>query len=82
MRTFDILLGTLLVLVGLAGAAVVFTRDPKRQALISSFFAATLVLLFFALQSPDVALSELVIGMVILPTMYLLTLARLERTQR
>lgn len=82
MKTFDLLLTVLLVLVGLAGTAVVFTRNPKRQALISSFFAATLVLLFFALQSPDVALSELVIGIVILPTMYLLTLARLERSQQ
>lgn len=81
MNTFDILLRTLLVLVGLAGTAVVLTRDPKRQALISTFFAATMVMLFFALQSPDVALSELVIGFVVLPTMYLLTLARLERSR-
>jgi energy-converting hydrogenase B subunit D len=77
-----VLQGTLLVLVAIGGTAVVLTRDPLRQTLVVGVFGLLLALLFFALQAPDVALSEIVIGSVVLPAMILLTLSKLSQLQR
>lgn len=67
-----------LLLVGVAGTCVVAARDPLRQAVLASFFGIALALLFFVLQAPDVALSEIVVGAVALPLMILLTLAKVR----
>jgi energy-converting hydrogenase B subunit D len=67
-----------LLLVGVAGTCVVAARDPLRQAVLASFFGIVLALLFFVLQAPDVALSEIVVGAVALPLMILLTLAKVR----
>ena len=67
-----------LLLVGAAGTGVVVARDPLRQAILASFFGIVLALLFFVLQAPDVALSEIVVGAVALPLMILLTLAKVR----
>jgi uncharacterized MnhB-related membrane protein len=67
-----------LLLVGGAGTCVVAARDPLRQAVLASFFGIVLALLFFVLQAPDVALSEIVVGAVALPLMILLTLAKVR----
>ncbi len=67
-----------LILVGLGGTAVVISRDPLRQAIVSGVFGLLLAILFFVFQAPDVALSEIVIGAVALPVMILLTLAKLR----
>jgi energy-converting hydrogenase B subunit D len=56
-----------IVLVAVAGLAVVLTRDLVRLALASSVFALLLVVFFVVLQAPDVALSELVVGAVGFP---------------
>jgi energy-converting hydrogenase B subunit D len=69
---------TILVLVGAGGTAVVATRDPLRQAMLASFFGILLAILFFVLQAPDVALSEIVVGAVALPLMILLSLAKIR----
>ena len=69
---------TILLLVGAGGTAVVATRDPLRQAMVASFFGILLALLFFVLQAPDVALSEIVVGAVALPLMILLSLAKIR----
>jgi len=68
----------LLVLVAVAGTCVALTRDPLRQAILAATFGLTLALLFFALQAPDVALSQLVVGGVALPAMVLLALAEVR----
>ena len=68
----------LLVLCGFMGTAVVFTRDPRRQAILMGINGIALSLLFLALQAPDVALSELAVGTVILPLLFLATLAALR----
>jgi energy-converting hydrogenase B subunit D len=73
---------TILMLVAAGGTAVVFTRDPLRQAMVASFFGILLAILFFALQAPDVALSEIVVGAVALPLMILLSLAKIRGGQR
>src|SRR5215211_2781462 len=52
----------LLVMVGVAGTLVALTRDPVRQAILAGSFGLILALLFFALQAPDVALSQLVVA--------------------
>ncbi len=70
---------TILVMVALAGAAVVLTRDPASQAIGLSFYGILLALMFFIFQAPDVALSQIVIGAVALPLMILLTLAKIRR---
>ena len=74
-----VLQGTLLVLVAVGGTAVVLVRDPLRQAIVASVFGLLLALLFFAFQAPDVALSQIVVGSVALPSMNILTLAKLAQ---
>lgn len=72
---------TSLVVVALAGTAVVLTRDPPRQALVASVFGFSLAILFFAFQAPDVALSQVVVGAVALPAMILLALRKIARRE-
>ncbi len=67
-----------LTMVGLGGLGVVLTRDPLRQAVVVSFFGMLLGVLFFVLQAPDVALSEIVVGAVASPLMILLALAKVR----
>lgn len=68
-----------LLLVAVAGAGVVRTRDPLQQSIAVSFYGLTLALLFFLHQAPDVALSQIVVGAVALPLMILLALAKVHR---
>lgn len=65
----------LLVLAALAGTAVVFTRVPRRQAIMMGANGLALSLLFLALQAPDVAFSELAVGTAAVPLMFLAALA-------
>jgi uncharacterized MnhB-related membrane protein len=69
---------TVLLLVGAGGTAVIAVRDPLRQAMVASLFGISLAILFFVLQAPDVALSEIVVGAVALPLMILLSLAKIR----
>lgn len=64
------------------GTAVVLTRDPMRQVIVTGFFGLLLAILFFVFQAPDVALSQIVVGGVALPVMVLLTLAKLRERAR
>lgn len=73
---------TILLLVAGAGTCVVAVRDPLRQAIVASFFGILLAILFFVLQAPDVALSEIVVGAVALPLMILLALAKIRGGER
>ncbi len=70
---------TILIFVALTGTAVVLTRDPVRQVVGLSFYGIILALLFFILQAPDVALSQITIGAVALPLMFMLSLAKVRR---
>jgi uncharacterized MnhB-related membrane protein len=73
-----VLQATILLLVAAGGTSVVATRDPLRQAMVASFFGILLAILFFVLQAPDVALSEIVVGAVAVPLMILLSLAKIR----
>jgi uncharacterized MnhB-related membrane protein len=72
----------LLVLVGAGGAAVALTRNPLHQAMVSGGFGTVLALLFLVVHAPDVALSEIVVGSFVIPTLVLVTLARAGTRRR
>ena len=74
-----VLQGVLLVLVAVGGTTVVLVRDPLRQAIGAGVFGLLLGVLFFAFQAPDVALSQIVVGSLVLPAMIVLTLAKLAQ---
>ena len=58
----------LLVLVAAGATAVVLIRVPVRQVLMLSVYGVLLAVLFLAFQAPDVTLSELTVGAVVLPS--------------
>jgi uncharacterized MnhB-related membrane protein len=70
-----------LIIVAIAGTAVVLARDPARQALVASIFGIALAILFLAFQAPDVALSQIVVGGVALPAMILVALRKVIRRE-
>ena len=70
-----------LALVALGGTAVVLTREPLKQAMVSGIFGVLLAIVFFVFQAPDVALSQIGVGTVALPLMILLALARIKQDE-
>lgn len=71
----------ILAFVAIAGAAVVFTRDNMSQVIGLSFYGLLLALMFFIFQAPDVALSQITIGAVALPLMFMLAIAKIRRDE-
>jgi|KBSSwiStaDraftv2_1062776.scaffolds.fasta_scaffold7666305_1 uncharacterized MnhB-related membrane protein len=69
-----VLLVIILTMVLLGGAVVVFTPDPRRQAVTLSIYGILLTVLFLVAQGPDVALSQLAVGTAFVPLMVLLAL--------
>lgn len=78
------IIGALLGLTALAGLLVVLSRDPRRQVYALCANGLVLALLFFALQAPDVALSEIAIGTLVTPLLFLVALgaAAMNRGRR
>lgn len=72
---------TILVLVAAGATAVVLTRNPLRQVVSLSIYGLLLAVLFMAFQAPDVTLSELTVGAVVLPLLLLLTLAKVRKQE-
>jgi energy-converting hydrogenase B subunit D len=70
---------TILLLVAIAAPGVVLTRDPRSQVVTLSFYGLLCGLMFFIFQAPDVALSQITIGAVMLPLMILLALTKMRR---
>ncbi len=75
----DLLLMLAFVLVAGAGTAVVLTRDAVAQCIVLGAYGLMLAVLFVLLQAPDVALSEVGVGGIALPTLILFTLVKLQR---
>jgi uncharacterized MnhB-related membrane protein len=73
---------TLLVLVAAGAAAVALTREPLRQVVLLSAYGLLLALLFMAFQAPDVTLSALTVGAVVLPALLLLALAKVRGREK
>lgn len=69
------LIAVVMLLVALSGLLVVVSRDPKRQVFALAANGLVLSVVFFVLQAPDVALSELAVNTVITPLLFLATLA-------
>jgi uncharacterized MnhB-related membrane protein len=65
-----------LVLAG--GVAVVFSDDPQRQAVTLSVYGLLMTLLFFLLAAPDVALSQVAVGTVLVPLMVMLAIRKIR----
>jgi uncharacterized MnhB-related membrane protein len=67
-----------LAAVAIGGGAVVLAKDPLRQVLVLGTYGLSLTVLFFVVQAPDVALSEIVVSTVGLPVMILLALRKVR----
>jgi energy-converting hydrogenase B subunit D len=78
----DTLQVTVLVLVAVAAAGVVATRDPVKQVIVLSVYGLLLAVLFLVFQAPDVTLSELSVGAVVLPIMLLLALSKIRDREK
>jgi energy-converting hydrogenase B subunit D len=68
-----------LLLVAISAPGVVLSRDPKAQVVTLSFYGLICGLMFFIFQAPDVALSQITIGAVMLPLMIMLALTKMRR---
>ena len=68
-----------LLLVAVSGTAVVLTPEPLRQTMVLGLFGIALTLLFFVLQAPDAALSEIVVTSLGLPIIILAALRKIRR---
>ena len=75
MRT---LITALLVLLAITSTGIVLTRTPRRRGLIMAVNGCVLSALFMALQAPDVAFSEIVVGTVALPLFFFTALSGLR----
>jgi energy-converting hydrogenase B subunit D len=71
-----------LIVVAIAGTAVVLTPEALRQALMLGIYGLTLTVLFFTFQAPDVALSEIVVSGVGLPLIILAALRKIHQQER
>jgi energy-converting hydrogenase B subunit D len=77
----DALQITVLILVAAGATAVVLIRERVRQVLALSLYGVLLAVLFLAFQAPDVTLSELTVGAIALPSILLLTLAKIRKRE-
>jgi energy-converting hydrogenase B subunit D len=72
---------TVLVLVAAGATAVALIRQPVRQVIALSVYGILLAVLFLVFQAPDVTLSELTVGAVVLPIILLLALAKTRKRE-
>lgn len=71
-----------LIVVVIAGTAVVITPEALRQAMVLGIYGFALTVLFFVFQAPDVALSEIVVSGVAMPMIILAALRKIRAQQR
>jgi uncharacterized MnhB-related membrane protein len=71
-----------LTLVLAGGTSVALTREPLRQVLLLGLYGGALTILFFVLQAPDVALSEIVVGPIAMPLIVLAALRKIGEQER
>lgn len=70
-----------LVVTAIGATAVVVIRRPVRQVIALSTYGIVLGVLFIAFQAPDVTLSIISVGSVILPLLLLLALAKMRKQE-
>lgn len=78
----DPLVAATLVFVVVMATAVVLTRDPAKQAIVLSAYGIILGLFFVVLQAPDVAMSQIAVGTVLVPLLVALTIHAVRRQLR
>lgn len=78
----NVLLAIGLLVVAVGGGAVALTEDPLRQTFVLAIFGLGLTFLFFVLQAPDVALSEITVGTVGLPIIVIAALRKIPEQER
>ncbi|BFL63596.1 Hypothetical protein HVIM_00905 [Roseomonas mucosa] len=78
----SLLLAMLFLLVAATGTGVALSRQPHRQVMAMAAHGLALTMLFTALQAPDVAFSQFVVGTAALPLLFLVVLANLRLRQR
>jgi energy-converting hydrogenase B subunit D len=77
----DALQVTVLILVAAGATAVVAARRLAHQVLVLSVYGVLLAVLFLVFQAPDVALSALTVGAVVLPIVLLLAVAKTRKRE-
>ncbi|UMY17361.1 DUF4040 domain-containing protein [Methylobacterium organophilum] len=77
----SLLLALLLLPAAASGTGVVLMREPRRQVFALMINGFVLTLLFLALQAPDVALSELAVGTLAVPLLFLVALSSVRTAQ-
>lgn len=82
MTSMAVLQVVILVLVAGGAVAVVRATDRTRQVLMLSGYGVLLAILFFTFQAPDVTLSELTVGAVVLPAILLLAIAKVRKREQ
>jgi uncharacterized MnhB-related membrane protein len=70
-----------LAMIAILATRTVTSRDPAAQSVAVSAYGLVLSAFFFLMQAPDVALSQLVVGAVVLPLIALLAIARIRKIQ-
>jgi energy-converting hydrogenase B subunit D len=73
-----VLQATCLLVVAAVGTLVVATRNPLRQAAVAGIFGLALAALFLSVQAPDVALSQITVGAMVVPVLVLLAMAKIR----
>lgn len=71
-----------LLAIAICAGGVALTRDPLRQSLVFGALGVSLTMFFFILRAPDVALSELAVGTVLVPLIVLIAIVKTTRAQR
>ena len=74
----SVLQATCLLVVAATGTLVVLTREPLRQAAVAGIFGLALAALFLSVQAPDVALSQIAVGAIVVPVLVLLAMAKIR----
>jgi uncharacterized MnhB-related membrane protein len=69
------------LLVAAMATATVLSREPAGQAVTLSAYGLMLAVFFVVLQAPDVALSQLAVGTVVVPLLILLAHLKMRGRQ-
>jgi energy-converting hydrogenase B subunit D len=77
-----VLLALMLTLLGASGLITVLIGEPVHQALALAVLGLLEALMFYAVQAPDVARSQIVVSGIALPAMLCLAIAKVHAEQR
>ena len=76
------LLALVLTLLASCALVVVTIRNPGRQAVALGVLGLLEALMFFTVQAPDVAFSQIVVGGIALPAMLFLAMAKIRTGEK